>query len=113
MFIKSIKLIISKANVINPIAKIDHPFWEVLVDRLSMSVIYDCMDNHVEFDNNQDIKEKEELLIKKTDLLITTSTYLSEKYKNKSKDHIEIRNAGEFHFFNKFIKNPFSHSINI
>ncbi len=106
MFIKSIKLIISKANVINPIAKIDHPFWEVLVDRLSMPVIYDCMDNHVEFDNNQDIKEKEELLIKKTDLLITTSTYLSEKYKNKSKDHIEIRNAGEFHFFNKFIKNP-------
>lgn len=104
MFINSIKLIISEAKIINPIAKIDHPFWEVLTNKISMPVVYDCMDNHAEFDNNENMNKKEGLLIEKSDLLITTSSYLSEKYSQKSNDHVEIRNAGEFDFFNKFIE---------
>lgn len=103
-FIKSIKILIYEANIINPIAKIDHPFWQSLIKKISMPVVYDCMDNHVGFDNNIKLKLKEENLIKNSDLLITTSNYLFNKYKHLNKNHIKIRNACEFEFFNKFGK---------
>ncbi len=106
-FIDSIKLLIQQANIINPIAKIDHPFWECIVDQISMPVVYDCMDNHAGFDDNRSLDIREKSLIEKSDLLITTSNYLTDKYKDISKEHVEIRNAGEFKFFNNvYNQNP-------
>jgi GT2 family glycosyltransferase len=107
IFIKSIKLLIYEANIINPIAKIDHPFWQCLINKISMPIVYDCMDNHVGFDNNFKLKLKEENLIKNSNLLITTSNYLFNQYKHFNKNNILIRNACEFDFFNKFEKTQF------
>ncbi|KKQ71360.1 MAG: Glycosyl transferase family 2 [Candidatus Shapirobacteria bacterium GW2011_GWE1_38_92] len=100
--LSSIRNLINQANIINPIAKIDHPFWAFITDKLAMPIIYDCMDNHLGFsDSGKDIAKLEKELIKKANQIVTTSKYLTNKVSSPNKTTL-IANAADYsHFHNK------------
>lgn len=100
----SLKNLIYQASIINPIAKIDHPFWEYLSSIISMPKIYDCMDNHTGFKGTSSKLSIPEKSLFKTSLnIIVSSDYLFNKalkYRNKE-DIVLLKNAGEYsHFHN-------------
>lgn len=102
-FFNSIKHVIGEAKAINLVAKIDHPFWGCLQDKLSMPIIYDCMDDHSGFKENGDrIHQLESELIIDSDLVLVSSAVLSKKIKKiRSKPILMLRNGGEFEHFKK------------
>ena len=106
IIITSLKNLIFKAKIINPIAKIDHPFWQNFTEQLAMPTIYDCMDLHNGFiHNNNNIDKLEKELIKNSNLVYTTSKYLLQKINRN--DTILLPNAGEYkHFSRKPITIP-------
>lgn len=99
----SLKKLIYVAGIVNPIAKIDHPFWGCLQKKMSMRSLYDCMDEHTGFsDNNDNTAIMEDKLFENSDAVIVTSQYLKKKIeKKKIKRHVLIPNAGEFDHFEK------------
>lgn len=102
LILASFKTIINKAKIINPIAKIDHPFWQNIINEFKIPYIYDCMDNHHGFeDNSKDNILLEQQLFKKSNYTIVTSNYLNKVAKKYNSKNIEIiKNAGDFNHFN-------------
>ncbi len=101
----SIKKLIEEANIINPIAKIDHPFWASLFDKLAMPIIYDCMDEHKGFkENSSKTEELEETLIRNSDLVLVSSNFLHNKIRKIRPEKIVLlQNACDFFHFNKLL----------
>lgn len=85
---------------------VDLPFWTDLTERLRIShgwkLVYDCMDLHTGFSNNekQVIVDEKNLLIN-SDLTVATSHYLLEHVKETSQNYILVSNGTDFEFFNK------------
>jgi hypothetical protein len=98
---RSLKELILRAEVINPIAKIDHPFWANILDEIAMPVVYDCMDEHSGFRETSDNNEKlEKELFTKSDLILITSAWLENKAKKyKKRNVVMLRNAGDYNHF--------------
>lgn len=98
----SLKNLIYQANILNPIAKVDHPFWENISEIIAMPKIYDCMDNHIGFEGtSKKIIDSEISLIKTSQHVIASSNSLFKKIaKNSNKEKITlIKNAGEYKKF--------------
>jgi GT2 family glycosyltransferase/glycosyltransferase involved in cell wall biosynthesis len=76
------------------------PFWRCLVESIpSNHIIYDCMDHHAGFENNDStMLEEEMLLFHSSDLVVTTAQHLSEKVSEYTKNII-IRNGCEVDYF--------------
>lgn len=100
---QSLKQLIYSAQAINPVAKIDHPFWGYLIEKMGMRVVYDCMDEHSGFqDNSDDITRVEDKIIKQAALVLVSSTYLKKSIQKRHPQHIVILpNAGEYKHFSK------------
>lgn len=107
IILSSLKNLFNQAGIINPVAKIDHPFWQFLSREISMPIIYDCMDNHQYFeDSGKNIAELESNLIKQSAATIVTSEFLQNKVNRLTKrDSILVPNAGDYTFFAKPGKN--------
>jgi GT2 family glycosyltransferase len=106
----SIKTLINKAKIINPVAIIEHPFWTDLAQKLSMPLIYDCMDNHSGFsETSQENINKEKILANITKFNTCTSEFLL-KHLNTltSNQNILIGNGVNLKdfVFNKLITPP-------
>lgn len=97
----SIKNLINCATIINPIAKFDHPFWGNLIDKISMPIVYDCMDNHQGFyESGRHLLNLEQKLFQKAELTIVSSHYLEKVAKtNKAKNITLVPNAGDYDHF--------------
>lgn len=97
----SLKLIIKEAVIINPLVKIDHPFWASLADKLSITTVYDCMDEHGGFKETGDGPKLSEVkLIKNADLVLASSDLLLKRIlKVRKKDTLLLKNAGEYPHF--------------
>lgn len=78
------------------------PFWRKIVESLSSNhIIYDCMDHHAGFENNDNaMLEEEDRLLESADLVITTAQRLSDLIAEK-RENIIIRNGGEVDYFAK------------
>ena len=100
---QSLKQLIYSAQAINPIAKIDHPFWGYLIKKIGMRIIYDCMDEHSGFQENSDnLAQVEDKLIKQASLVLVSSEYLKKSVKKRSPQKIiMLPNAGEYEHFCK------------
>ena len=86
------------------------PTWGPVVSKLrdtyDWKIIYDCLDEHSGFSNvDNSIVQEEEMLIKKSDLVIVTSSYLYKKVKKYRNDALLIPNAGDFEHFSELPKN--------
>lgn len=100
VILASFKNLLYQANIINPVAKIDHPFWQNFAKEIAMPVIYDCMDMHSGFsDNNQNTISLEKELIKNSNLVTATSKYLLKKINRP--DALLLPNAGDFNHFSQ------------
>ena len=97
----SIKNLIKNSNIINPVAKIDHPFWSHLLDTIAMPTIYDCMDNHQGFaETSKQLVKQEQTLFKKSNITLVTSHYLKKvATKYKAKNITVVPNAGDYNHF--------------
>lgn len=97
----SIKNLINCASIINPIAKLDHPFWANLADKISMPIIYDCMDNHQGFtDTGKHLLAIEQKLFRQAEMTLVSSHSLKKVAENnKSNNTTLIPNAGDFNHF--------------
>lgn len=99
----SLKNLFDQAKIINPIAKIDHPFWSQILDELSMPIIYDCMDNHQGFhETNQKNSQQEIKLFQSANITLVSSKYLSKKAnKFNAKNIVLLPNACDYKHFSK------------
>lgn len=106
----SLRYVKEKFSIDHTISIVDLPFWAPLVYKIPNSVImYDCMDDHAGFSTNSDtMLSKEDELIKRSDLVITTSQILYEKVEKQNDNTILVRNAGEYQYFST----PPSHPAN-
>ena len=78
------------------------PFWRPLAEALpGCPVVYDCMDHHAGFSSNgPDMLQEEERLLRRADLVVTTSARLSETV-GRVAENLLIRNAGDVEYFSR------------
>jgi len=105
IIIKSFKKFLEVTKIINPIIKIDHPFWANIIDQTSIPIMYDCMDSHHSFaDHSVDIEKLENKLFLKSTTTLVTSDYLKQyAKKNQAKNIHLITNACEYSHFHTSI----------
>lgn len=100
ILIASLKILLREAHLINPIAKVDHPFWASIADKLGMPIIYDAMDLHSGFKENSEYNlQNEKKLLSKSDIILSTSDYLSHEFRMYDSKILSLKNAGEYHHF--------------
>ena len=100
IIVASLKLLLRQARVLNPIAKIDHPFWASIAEELGMPIIYDVMDLHSGFKETSTYNlANEKILLAKSDLILASSDYLSHKFAKYKSKIIPLKNAGEYSHF--------------
>lgn len=95
---------------------VEFPRWNPVVSKLRDSygwkIIYDCLDEHTGFSNvNKSIVHEEEKIIKKSDLVIVTSSHLYKKVKGYRNDALLIPNAGDFEHFSNLPQNDLLKNI--
>ncbi|MEK7527708.1 MAG: glycosyltransferase [Patescibacteria group bacterium] len=105
----SIKTLLNKARIVNPVALIEHPFWYPLAQKLSMPLVYDCMDNHSGFQETspENVKAESEM-IRSTNFNIASSDYLLKYLKrHRSTDTLLVCNGANLsHFQEKRLTPP-------
>lgn len=101
------------AGITDCLSLVHLPFWAPLVTELrrryAWPMAYDCMDDHSGFSTNtESMLQHEQRLIEDSDLVITTSTLLSERCESASRALARIPNAADFHHFSAL---PFDHPL--
>jgi len=91
---------------LDPLCMVSFPTWTPLILELKKqfgcNIIYDCVDNITGFPNISKEREKEEiLLIKNSDLIITSAKSLYEKIHKTTKKVCFVPNGADFEHFNK------------
>ena len=109
MMFYSLKTLMREAKIINPVAKIDHPFWVALKDKLNMLMVYDYMDLHKGFKESGKLIGQNHLsLTKIADLILVSSDYLKETIRTYEDKTIYIKNAGDYDVFSKISQEKIS-----
>ena len=87
-------------GVSRPICVVDLPFWHRVVKAMANKVVvYDCMDHHAGFENNDPrMLIEETALIEEADVVITTSTPLAERI-SQVRPNVLIRNGCDAAYF--------------
>ncbi|HEX5353165.1 MAG TPA: glycosyltransferase [Rhodanobacteraceae bacterium] len=91
------------------VSLMEHPYWletaRILPDAW---VIYDCMDHHGGFaDNDAEVLAREGELMRDADLLIVTSDWLYEETGKYNPHRLMVRNACQYEHFAHRCANPF------
>lgn len=91
---------------LDPLCMVSFPTWAPLALELKKqfgcNIIYDCVDNIAGFSNVSKERKKEEiLLIKNSDLIITSAKSLYEKIHKTTKKVCFVPNGADFEHFNK------------
>ncbi len=90
-------------NLRSIVSVVQHPFWHGVASVLPDSrMVYDCMDHHEGFgNNNATILALEQALLKDAALTVATSDWLKNIVSDKARRCIVIRNAGEYLHFSQ------------
>lgn len=91
------------ANCGRIVSLVDHPFWCDIASVVPNNrLVYDCMDHHEGFGNNDvSLVHLEQQLVREAELTISTSTWLDEAVAGQATYRALIRNAGEYKHFAK------------
>jgi GT2 family glycosyltransferase/glycosyltransferase involved in cell wall biosynthesis len=92
-------------SIVEAVCFVNLPFWRpialTLRDRFGWKVVYDCMDYHQGFSNNEENMLREEQdLIRASDLVLTTSRPLFADQSQRNPNCILVPNATDFEHFN-------------
>jgi len=85
------------------VSLVQHPFWYDIANSLPNNrLVYDCMDHHEGFGNNDESLEKlENLLLSGAEITISTSSWLYEKAIPHTQRQALIRNACDYVHFSE------------
>jgi len=102
-------------NVEKAVYFVEFPGWQPLVSRLKETygwkIVFDCLDEYSGFSNIGDrIAMAEKALIEKSDLVVTTSSYLFKK-KGNNKNSMLSPNAGDYDHFSELPPNDLLKNI--
>ena len=94
--------LLDKERLDNLVAIVDLPFWRPLVETVpGCLMVYDCMDYHAGFSTNSPgMIEEETRLLKRADIVVTSSAPLSEIV-GATTPNLLIRNAGDIEYFSR------------
>ncbi len=95
---------------LDAISFVQFPTWEPLVlelkKRHGYGIIFDCLDDFTGFSNVIKEREKEEqILVKQSDIVTATSSYLLKKVLKESPKSLFLPNAGEYNHFSNETEN--------
>ncbi|WP_052759417.1 glycosyltransferase [Paenibacillus sp. DMB20] len=92
----------SRFQVNHAVSIVDLPFWTPLVKAMDRHpVIYDCMDDHSGFSTNASVVlDQEGGLIRRSDMILTSSRLLHSRLRNRHPLTYLLRNAADVNFFN-------------
>jgi GT2 family glycosyltransferase/glycosyltransferase involved in cell wall biosynthesis len=101
---KSFRVLQSTVRIYDAVCLVDLPFWTPLAmslrDQYGWKVIYDCMDEHADFnDTTEAMLAYEDELTRNSDLVLATSHVLFDKAKTLNSNTLYIPNAGDFDHF--------------
>lgn len=105
----SVEALKQKFGIAQTVSIVDLPFWSTLVFELEHNkIMYDCMDEHSGFSNtSSELLALEPALMRKADVVVTSSNHLYHKALQLNPSVHLIPNAGEFeHFSAKTKKLP-------
>ena len=97
------------------ISFVEFPRWEPVVslfhELYGYPIVYDCLDEYSDFSNiDKSVLNDELTLVRKSDLVITTSEYLFKKVKPYQQNVVLLPNAGDFdHFSNLPVNSLLNH----
>jgi GT2 family glycosyltransferase/glycosyltransferase involved in cell wall biosynthesis len=85
------------------VSLVQHPFWYDVASVLPNNhLVYDCMDHHEGFGNTgESLVQLEKVLFNKSDLTVTTSTWLDKDVADHVQRSALIRNACEYQHFSQ------------
>ncbi len=106
-FLNSLAELIKDYRIKSVLSIVHIPYWTPLVfklkDKYGWMVLYDCMDEWVDFPNiGKALIEQEEILVRQSDLVTVTASLLYEKWSSVAQRCILIRNAVDYAFFEEY-----------
>ncbi|MDY0212990.1 MAG: glycosyltransferase [Desulfuromonadaceae bacterium] len=86
---------------VSSISLVQHAYWYPVADNLPNTIkVYDCMDNHEGFGNvPAKLIEIEKRMLRNSDLVVTTSSWLENFAQDYNQNVAVVRNAGEYEHF--------------
>lgn len=83
------------------VSLVNHPFWTGVAQALpDHCLVYDCMDNHEGFGNdNAHLLAMEKALLASADLTLFTSTWLEQAWAGQARQTCVVRNAADYDYF--------------
>lgn len=99
--VSGIELLRTRFSIGAAVSVVDHPFWAPVCGRLTNHrVVYDCMDHHAGFsNNNSNVLSQESRLLNSADLVVASSAKLFDMVKVSSANPLLVRNAGQYEHF--------------
>lgn len=93
--------LMSDFAIISSIAVVQHPYWYPVVCHIPNSIrLYDCMDHHEGFGGVPTaLAEIEKDMLRGSDLVVVTSSWLENFASGYNKNVVTVRNAGEYSHF--------------
>jgi O-antigen biosynthesis protein len=101
MVSNSLALLMQDMDIRSSIALIQHAYWQPMAWLLPNSIrIYDCMDHHEGFGNvPEKLIKLEHQMLRQTDLVVASSTWLEEFAKSHNSQVAVVRNAADVEHF--------------
>jgi GT2 family glycosyltransferase/glycosyltransferase involved in cell wall biosynthesis len=97
-----LKQLFREVHIVNPLAKVDHPFWQPLVAKLQMPIVYDAMDLHRGFKETASHTETlESELARRADGILVSSRYLARTFQAYHNKVLLLPNAGDYQHFHQ------------
>lgn len=99
--LRSLGELARRMGIDTAVSIVQHPFWTRTADAVpGARVVYDCMDHHEGFGNNApDILALEAALIRESDLVVVTSSWLYDRLAARTRACALVRNAAEYSRF--------------
>ena len=99
----SMAALMADFGALSSVSVVQHAFWYPLVKTLPNTVrVYDCMDHHEGFGNvPTELIEAEQEMLVRSDLVVTTSSWLQDFASGHNKNVVVVRNAVEYAFFSQ------------
>ncbi|OZB98374.1 glycosyl transferase family 2 [Paenibacillus sp. XY044] len=103
----SLEHVLAKFAITSYVSIVDLPFWTPLAAALNQhNIIYDCMDDHSGFSTNHaNVIHQEDLLIQKSNVVLTSSQVLHQRVREQKHSTILVRNAADVSHFAGWVNN--------
>lgn len=99
-----LEMLRERCAIVDAICLVQYPSWEPLAralsERYGWKIVYDCLDEHTGFGTHGEAtSEEESRLVRESDLVVATSSRLTERLRGAGSDVRRLPNAADFDRF--------------